>query len=116
MIEATPWTASVRTTKDGTRREKGGDGSDEYVVAELAAGRAVQFNVMDYRKLKAWRDEQFPMADVWYTERNGDPIAMWVPKGTPAEELPEWALEYMAIEWIDPDKDFGTGYRPLRWR
>jgi hypothetical protein len=100
MIEVSPWR----------------DGSDEYVLTELSFGRGVQFYCMDYRKLKAWRDEKFPEADIWYTERNGDPIGMWVPKGTPPEELPDMALDYMAIEWIDPDKDFGTGYLVPRWQ
>lgn len=74
--------------------------------AALAAGKAVQFYSMDHRELKGWVNAQYPEADIWYTERNGDPIGMLVPKGTPREELPDWALGYIVFEWIDPDGEF----------
>ena len=52
---------------------------------------------------------EYPDADVWYTERNGDSIGMLVPKGTPFNQLPKICIDYIVIEWIDPDKEFGTG-------
>ena len=78
----------------------------------LAEGKAVQFYCMDYYTLKPWAQTNFPEAEVWYTERNGDSIAMLIPKGTRPERFPSVALDYIAFEWIDPDKDFGTGVVP----
>lgn len=83
--------------------------------AALASGKAVQFYELDYRTAKARMSERYPEADVWYTERNGDPITMLVPKGTSIDVLPSVAMDYMAIEWIDPDREFGTGTIPRRW-
>lgn len=85
---------------------------DEW-TAHLEAGEAVQFYA-SYVGLKARFAESHPMAEVWYTERNGDPIAMLVPRGTEPSRLPSVALDYIAFEWIDPDNDFGTGVKPQR--
>jgi hypothetical protein len=80
----------------------------------LKSGKACQFYCMDYPTLKQRMAAEYPEADVWYTERNGDPIGMLVPKGTPPELLPSVAMDYIAFEWIDPDKDFGTGVVPVK--
>ena len=79
----------------------------------LSNGKAIQF-YGSHVSLKQSMKEEFPTADVWYTERNGDPIAMLVPAGTHTDLLPSVAMDYMALEWIDPDKDFGTGVMPAR--
>lgn len=81
--------------------------------AALADGKAVQF-YSGYFTLKSRMQEQFPEANVWYTERNGDGIAMLVPKGIDNSKLPDVAMEYLAFEWIDPEKDFGTGVCPWK--
>lgn len=46
---------------------------------------------------------------VWYTERNGDSIVCVMPADAKPEDLPRNACGYMVFEWIDPDKEFGTG-------
>lgn len=86
--------------------------SDDWVVAQLERGLAVSCYWLNWRTLKQYTLDRLPMADVWYSERNGDPIALWVPKDTPESELPDWAQDYNIFEWIDPDKEFGTGYKP----
>ena len=48
---------------------------------------------------------------VWYTERNGDGIGCVMPADAKPEDLPPMAMGYMVFEWIDPDKDFGTGIK-----
>ena len=83
----------------------------EEVKKIIADGKAVQFYCFDYKTLKERMNEKYPEADVYYTERNGDSIAMLVPKGTDVKLLPTVAMDYIAFEWIDPDKDFGTGIR-----
>ncbi len=88
----------------------------DFVNKALVNGMAAQGFVMTYKNLKEWIKEFAPTADVWYTERNGDPIVCVVPGGTPQEELPDTAMNYMAIEWIDPNKDFGTGYQHPKWK
>lgn len=88
-------------------------GPKEEWAAHLAAGEAVQFYA-GYVGLKGWCANEFPQADVWYTERNGDGIGMLVPHGMDTLRLPTVALDYMAFEWIDPDKDFGTGVFPRK--
>ena len=45
-----------------------------------------------------------PSHKVWYTERNGDPITMIC--GSDIKDLPNYAMEYAALEWIDPEDDF----------
>lgn len=52
--------------------------------------------------------------EVWYTERNGDPLTLVVPEGTPESELPNWAKGYMVFEWIRPENEFGSGVRVFR--
>jgi hypothetical protein len=87
-------------------------GPSEEWAAHLSAGEAVQFYA-SYAGLKLWCAKLFPQADVWYTERNGDGIGMLVPRATDTSRLPSVALIYIAFEWIDPDKDFGSGVRKL---
>ena len=81
-------------------------------AADIAAGCGVAFYEADYPTANKRYAEQYPEADNWYTERNGDPITLLVPKGTPPEELPPMAMDYFVMVWIDPDYDFGTGVRP----
>jgi hypothetical protein len=78
------------------------------VKQAFSEGRAVQFYASCVG-LKDMARSIDPTAQVWYTERNGDPIAMLCPAGTPSEALPSVAMEYVAFEWVDPDCDFGTG-------
>ena len=87
-------------------------GPKEEWGAQLAAGKAVQF-YGSFSGLRTWCAAEFPGAEVWYTERNGDGIAMLVPQATDEETLPSWALDYMAFEWVDPDAGFGSGVAPL---
>jgi hypothetical protein len=89
------------------------DGID--INAAIADGNGVVFYEFNYRTANARYSEAYPGADVWYTERNGDPITLLVPKGTPTDLLPDEAKGYLILEWINPDKDFGTGYQ-IDWR
>jgi hypothetical protein len=98
--------------------ERTKDGRDffEFAREALDGGKAVQYYCMGHKTLKADIAAKMPSADVWYTERNGDSIACLVPKGTSPERLPSHAKDYAALEWIDPDKDFGSGVVPLKYR
>lgn len=82
----------------------------------LAKGSAVQFYEMNYMTAVARLSKEYPEADLWYTERNGDPITMLVPKGTDTNKLPSVAMDYLAFEWIKHDSEFGTGVRVSRRR
>lgn len=84
--------------------------------AALAAGKAIQFYEFDFRSAIDRLQGRFPGCEYWYTERNGDPISMVVPAGTPNERLPSTAMTYAALEWIKHDKDFGSGVVPMKWR
>lgn len=79
----------------------------DHTVSELdsvLAGTAVQ-GYCSYRESRAWaqRAGVEDVADVWYTERNGDPITMFVPKGTPYEQLPDMAMDYIVFGWERPE-------------
>lgn len=82
----------------------------------LRQGKAVQFYEFDYRTAIERYSVDYPEADLWYTERNGDPITMLVPKGTPHDQLPSVAMDYIVFEWIRHDQLFrtGVGVRPKR--
>lgn len=45
---------------------------------------------------------------VWYTERNGDPIALVMPADTLPEQFPSFALIYIVFGWIPPEDDFDS--------
>lgn len=61
--------------------------------------------------LKRWCEDRQWKASVWYTERNGDGIGMLVPHAVEGLNMPTVAMDYIAFEWICPDKEFGTGVR-----
>lgn len=90
------------------------DTTQDYANAaqHLADGRGVVFYEMHYPTAKQRNAQAFPQADYWYTERNGDPIGLLVPKGTDPLDLPNHAMSYIVIEWIDPDGEFNTGKYP----
>ena len=75
----------------------------------LEEGKAAQFYESDYRTALDRYALEYPDAECWYTERNGDPITMLVPKGTAPGQLPKTAMYYQAFEWIKPDAEFGSG-------
>ena len=58
---------------------------------------------------KAMKERFGELAQVWYTERNGDGIVCVMPENATEEDLPKTACNYWIIEWIHPDKEFGTG-------
>jgi hypothetical protein len=70
----------------------------------LRAGKAVAMycGFDNARKLAAEVARDLPH-DVWYTERNGDPITLVVPAGTPAERLPRRAQGYIIFGWESPE-------------
>ena len=68
----------------------------------LASGKGVAFYEFGWRTANARYRKQYPFADNWYTERNGDSITLLVPK----EDLPTWAMGYRIFQWINPDDDF----------
>jgi hypothetical protein len=76
-------------------------------AAALAEGKGVAF-MHSYEGLAAAAARFWPEADVWYTERNGDPIALLVPRETPKQDLPNAALGYRILEWIHPEGEFGV--------
>jgi hypothetical protein len=41
--------------------------------------------------------------EVWYTERNGDPITLVAPKGTQESELPRMCKGYIIFKWERPE-------------
>jgi hypothetical protein len=83
--------------------------------AILAQGKAVQY--YKFTEPLETVERIGLQCDVWYTERNGDPIAMLVPVGTPPSELPRRAMSYHAIVWenLRTGECFGLrdhGYEP----
>lgn len=81
----------------------------------LIGGKCFQ-GYCTYDGLTARMHEKYGPCDVWYTERNGDPIGMVCPEGTPHERLPSSAMDYAALEWIKPEDDFGAGVVPAVYR
>lgn len=69
----------------------------------LASGKACQFYEFDYKTAVERLSREYPEADYWYTERNGDPITMLVPKGTKHEHFPTVAMDYIAFRWEKHD-------------
>ena len=64
----------------------------------------------DYVGFKERSIERFgPDIQVWYSERNGDGLGCVVHADTNPEDLPKTCMSYFISEWIDPDKEFGTG-------
>jgi hypothetical protein len=82
--------------------------ADEDAQSVFAAGKGFQ-GYYGYIGLTEEAHKRFGPCDVWYTERNGDSIGMFVPVGTPESELPDVAMLYCALEWIKPEDDFGSG-------
>lgn len=85
----------------------------------LASGRAVA-GYCSYVNARSWAAkiaEGVPH-EVWYTERNGDPITLVVPVGTHADALPSFAMDYAVAQWIRPEDDFGVGVGvvPVKYR
>lgn len=76
--------------------------------AALDSGEAVQFYFVDGSKLLTDLKEEYK-ADVYATLRNGDAIGMLVPKGTPEDRLPNYAMDYIAFFWSTPD-EFRAAY------
>lgn len=85
--------------------------------AEKEAAKVKPLHVgyaMGYKGLKAWVAEEYGAeAQVWYSERNGDGLLCVMPPHATSADLPCDAMGYGIGEWIDPDKEFGTGVRPL---
>jgi len=72
---------------------------DVNVRAAFKNGHGVAFYSLSVDKSVAFCRNQFPDADVYHTSRNGDDIILLVPKGTPAENLPNKACSYIAFRW-----------------
>ena len=85
------------------RLEVAKDLDEEECRQALKSGKAVQFYEFDWKTATERHKACFPDIDVWYTERNGDPITMLVPAGTPKELLPDMAMEYIAFRWDTPE-------------
>jgi hypothetical protein len=69
----------------------------------IMAGNAVAIYEADYRTAAKRYSKKYPFADFWYKERNGDSITLFVPKGTPIEELPKMAKGYIVSKWDKHD-------------
>lgn len=69
----------------------------------LKNGKAVQFYEFDYTTAIERYSLEYPDADYWYIERNGDPITMIVPKGTDITRLPSVAMNYIVTCWEKHD-------------
>ena len=83
-----------------------GDLTNTDISKEILEGNAVA-GWCSYTHSERWAKEN--NAEAWYTERNGDPITLLVPKGTDPSKLPKWCKGYIIFEWIRPDKEFGSG-------
>jgi hypothetical protein len=91
--------------------------SPEEGRAILAAGKAFAGYVGGFKLLRAFVAEQFgDGCEVWYTERNGDPIGLVVPLGLDPARLPSRAMIYFILEWIRPEDEFGSGVVPMVYR
>jgi hypothetical protein len=55
---------------------------------------------------------------VWYTERNGDPIVLVMPADTLPEQFPSFAFSYIVLRWMPPEDVFGSANDvvPIKWR
>lgn len=77
-----------------------GSPANEEINGLLDEGKAIQFCWLSGGwEIKTFAESIGVECDCWYTERNGDSIAMLVPCGTPKEKLPLTAMEYMAFNW-----------------
>lgn len=75
----------------------------------------VRFSINQLEKETKERFKEIEI-DVWYTERNGDPICMVLPKGTPPENFPNYAMEYCALSWEHPNyPNMGKKYIIKDW-
>lgn len=54
---------------------------------------------------------------VWYTERNGDPITLVMPADVEPERFPSQAKIYFVFEWILPEDSFDSPRKviPLKY-
>jgi hypothetical protein len=86
-----------------------------YAAKEAAKMRPLHVGyAMGYNGLKERMTEEYgPDAQVWYSERNGDGLVCIMPPNATSADLPCDAMNYGIAEWIDPDREFGTGVRPL---
>lgn len=50
-----------------------------------------------WRNLTPWAAEKFPDCNIWYCERNGDPLACLAKKEVPREDLPTTACGYITF-------------------
>jgi hypothetical protein len=82
--------------------------SPEEGRAILAAGKAFAGYVGGFKLLRAFVAEQFgDGCEVWYTERNGDPIGLVVPLGLDPARLPSRAMIYLTEQML------GAGMPPF---
>lgn len=72
------------------------------VNAILQDGRGVAFYTSADWAIKL--HGAYPTADLWLTTRQGDEIALLVPKETPREKLPLTAISYLAFSWFTPSE------------
>lgn len=75
------------------------DESDKPIEDIIRSGKAVAIYEFDYSTAIERYSKKYPFADYWYIERNGDPITLFVPKGTKYEDLPERAKGYLTWGW-----------------
>lgn len=63
-----------------------------------------------YPDARAWAAEVCGDAphQVWYTERNGDPIVLVMPADTLPKQFPSFACIYVVFRWIPPEDDFDS--------
>lgn len=72
----------------------------------LSQGKAIAFFCMDRYALKPVLRMEYPEADIYYTERNGEGIGLLVPKKTKHDRLPNLVCGgSMIYKWVDPDDD-----------
>ena len=77
--------------------------SDRTIEEILSDGKAVAIYEFDYPTAIERYNKKYPDADLWYIERNGDPITLFVPRGTLKENLPETAKGYITLWWEKHD-------------
>ena len=100
----------IRVEREGIEQEY----SERMKKIESAKKKPIMVGYSSYDPDSVKRlADKYGSTNIWYTERNGDGMACVMPEDATEKDLPSHACEYAVIEWIRPDKEFGSGVAPL---